>query len=406
MIRLKVSDKFEGNDVLLSSFTEKVIEKIAKEIIDGTYEIVHITRYDGVTPGEYKNRIMGVLESLNLQNTIIIIESYIHHTDTEPFSYNKADDLEMDVEMLKSLGFLDIDFYVQYKYGISLIYNNELGKKIYDYMRHEYINMNEHLYDSMNVLLKVDFSKSDCISTKFRIISDTTLENDDIMFEEVISLNDINTGIILGNEYVNIYIKYDRLADLVKDKIKTNMIPKSRTNDMSMMVMTPGTLSIRIKDKLKDEITNVILLDLCSTSVQVHWRRHCLLDEHTVASTQYSVQNLMKGATYKNNVLQLLMYIPDIHDEIKPIYIYNFKDMDIQDIDLWQSTYINKIKRLSIGKPTGIYCETTLDKEKNMKHYKFIDFETGKTTYEDNKYLPTTSTSVDMSKSILDIETT
>lgn len=401
MIRLRVSNNFGGNDVLLSSSTEKVIEKIAKEIIDRTYEIVHITRYDGVTPDEYKERVMEVLNSLNLQDTIIIVESYIHHT--EPFNYNKADNLERDVQMLKSLGFLDIDFYVRYDYGISLIYNNELGKKIYDYMHRK--SMDEHLYDGMNVLLKVDFSKSDCISTKFRIMSDTIHEDDDIIFEKVISLNDINTEIIMGNEYIDVYIKYDRLADLVKDKIKANMIPKSRTNDMSMMVMTPGTLSIRIKDKLKDEITNVILLDLCSTSVQVHWRRHCLLDEHTVASTQYSVQNLINGANYKDNVLQLLMYIPDIHDEIKPIYIYNFKDMDIEDTDLWQSTYINRIKRLSIGKPTGIYCETTLDKEKNMKHYKFIDFETGKTTYEDNKYLSTTSTTITASKSILNIET-
>lgn len=383
----------DEGELIRSSPIEKTILKIMEECgID--VPLINIYRYDG-EPSEYRSRIEESLSTLDKANCIIISEAYAHPDELNNLGSKIimededriAKILNRDCAIFKSLGFIDISFYMdEYEYGIPFMYRNELSEKLYDYMHYQKLDKN--LY-GLNILFRLNMKDPDHIDISYRCIGED--ESEEFYSKELkeVTVNSSCTTLLEDNEHVSLNMKYERIVDM--QTRSSSMIPASRTRkDLSITDINPGTMTLYVEDKLAhNQITNTILLDICDTSIQVHWRRYTELSEHTVASTQFSVANIVKCDLYwkESGIFNLVFSIPDPKTITKPIFTYLLpEDTDFADVDLWQTRYLKDMLSKAIYQSQGIYCETLVD-ETMMKKYTFRDMLTGEITHEESKSL-------------------
>lgn len=85
--------------------------------------------------------IKSVLYGINPDNCVIITDAYVSTVEFPEEKYGSIENvpvnkiLERESNLLKTLGFIDINFYVQYEFKVAFIYGNENGKKIVEYLR-------------------------------------------------------------------------------------------------------------------------------------------------------------------------------------------------------------------------------------------------------------------------------
>lgn len=378
---------------IISSPMEKTLLEIMEECgVDAP--LVNIYRYDG-DRSEFRERIEECLSVIDTEKCIIISEAYGHSTDHEglqPFSNSSAyldsvsQAIKNDCMMFKSLGFIDISFYSDYDYGTPFLYRNKLTDKIYEYMCSK--RQDQSMY-GLNLLFKLDIKDKNEIKTVSRCIGDGLSENFYSGNDTCLDINgSIEKHLLEDNDHVKIEISYTKIADL---QFKSNnMKPVSKTRaDLTINNVLPGTITLYITDKLaNNQITNMILLDVCDRSIQIHWRRFTNLSEHVVASTDFSVVNLIRSELYWNdsNTFNLVFRLPDPKTITKPIFVYLLpENTDFTDKDRWNPDYIDIMLHDAIYTPKGgIYCETNVD-DSMMKQYTFRDMLTGEITHTETK---------------------
>ena len=81
------------------------------------------------------------LYGIDKENTVIISDAYVSTIEFPEEKYQTIDNIPVDKilkresELLETLGFININFYVQYEYKVAFIYGNELGKQIINYLK-------------------------------------------------------------------------------------------------------------------------------------------------------------------------------------------------------------------------------------------------------------------------------
>lgn len=122
------------------SFFEQDIISICSELgIDAP--IYRLSDYETKSTAEYKELISKFMSGIDLKNSIVIAESYIR--DHELPDVETPDELRIETDkiisayanILESLGFIDLNFFVKTKYSIPFIYKNDITDKIYKSMQ-------------------------------------------------------------------------------------------------------------------------------------------------------------------------------------------------------------------------------------------------------------------------------
>lgn len=87
--------------------------------------------------------IQNMLYGLDVENCVLIADAHVSESEfpseryiTEESKNNLIDKvLERESQILESLGFIDINFYVKYEFKKAYIYGNENGKRIVEYFK-------------------------------------------------------------------------------------------------------------------------------------------------------------------------------------------------------------------------------------------------------------------------------